>query len=77
MAPRQSGVGAAAGKSVGVTEGKGSLESGAASRPGYAGRSRAAAATSPTYGRHVAGAGWRKVGVYARAARRGGAGPRG
>ena len=35
-------------------------------RPGHAGRSRAASATSPTYGRHVASVGWRRVGASAR-----------
>ena len=38
---------------------------------------RAAAAMSPAYGRHVAGAGWSKASVSARVERRGGAGPRG
>ena len=41
-----------------------------ASRPGHAGRSRAAVTTSPMYGRHVAGVGWGKAGC-AGAGRRG------
>ena len=68
-----------------ATEGNGGAwGSGAASRSGHAGRSRAAAATLPTYDCHVAGAGWRRAGVSAhgegerktgRAGRKGGGRP--
>jgi len=52
----------AEGEGGGDIENGGVWVSGVASRPGHAIRSRAATATSPTYGRHVAGVGWRRAG---------------
>ena len=66
--------GAAAGEGEGNKGNGGVWGSGVASRPGHAGRSRAAAAKSPTYGRHVADVWWRKAGRVRTRGRRGAAG---
>ena len=56
------GAGAAEGEGGGDRENGDAWGSGVASRPGQADRSQVAAATSPTYGRHVAGVRWRRAG---------------
>ena len=60
------GSGSGRGEGGGDRENWGARGSRVASRPGHAGRSQAATATLPMYGRHVAGTGWRRAGTSTR-----------